>query len=293
MSFKQVTVSNGGTSAGFDPVLTVPSQTLEGDRLTVVVQTSDNAPDITPTPPGWTLEASGSMPIDGTAAVSPSAVWIYGKDASAADESGAGSDTYTWTFSGSEEQCGWMVLTDPATFGEFAKNELTGNRTTIDAPTVTTTVVDELVFHCALKDGGVAFTSTPAGTLFMDETFGATSGAGAAARGVYAEFGIGGTGVKAFTHASEESNGYTFSLVPVSLVSYEQEGHQFRQDDGSEVAATDIGAQDSNITAAKQINRRLRVLVDTIDGDPPSEGVTLEYRKVGDGTTEWRPVPLT
>jgi len=111
MAFKQSSTSGfGGSTAGFDPVLTVPSQTLEGDLMVVVVQTSDNNPDISPTAPGgWTLFSAGSMPVDGTAATSPSAVWIYSKDASAADEAGAGTDTYTWTFSGSEEQVGIAV----------------------------------------------------------------------------------------------------------------------------------------------------------------------------------------
>jgi hypothetical protein len=220
MSFKSATVSNGGTTTGFDPAPIIPSTTLEGDALVAIVGTTDNAPDISPTPPsGWTLQASASMPIDGTAAVSPHAVWIYMRDggASAADEAAAGSGTYTWTFGGAEEQYAVMINADPALWGEFAKNEVTGAQTSINAPTVTTSVDDELVFHCALKDAGIAFTSTPSGTNLaeLDLIIGATSGAGGAARGVWEEFPASTvTGVKAFTHASEESNGYTFSLTP-------------------------------------------------------------------------------
>ncbi len=79
-------------------------------------------------------------------------------------------------------------------------------------------------------------------------------------------------------------------IIGTSLAAKEQEGHQFRLDDGSESGATDIGAQDSNITAAKLANRRLRILTD-VDGDAEAEAVTLQYRKVGDGSAEWRDVP--
>lgn len=216
--YKAIDIDNGGTTSGYDPVLTVPSATLEGDRMTVVVVTSDNNPSIAPTAPsGWSLEASGSMPIDGTGAVSPAAAWVYGKDASADDETGAGTDTYTWTFSGSEEQCGVLILTEPAAFGQFGKDETSGTHTSIDAPSVTTSVANELVYHCAIKDAGVSFSGFPSGDATRaDETFGATSGAGAALGIVEEEYASpGATGTKTFSHANEESNAFTFSLEPL------------------------------------------------------------------------------
>jgi hypothetical protein len=221
MAYKAQSISNGGTTTGFDPAPTVPASTVEGDFMVVIVQTSDNNPSIAPTPPAsetWTLQESASMPIDGTGAVSPNAVWIYTKDASADDETNAGSKTYTWTFSGSEEQCGVLLLFDAATWGQFAKNELTGNRTTIDAPSVTTTVSNEIVYHCALKDGGVAFSGFPSGdSTRANETFGATSGAGGALGMVEQTYASpGATGAKTFNLSSEEANGYTFSLEPAS-----------------------------------------------------------------------------
>lgn len=78
-------------------------------------------------------------------------------------------------------------------------------------------------------------------------------------------------------------------LANLAAVTYEQEGHQFRLDDGSESGASDIGAQDSNITAAIGENRRLRILTD-VTGDAGSVAVTLQYRKVGDPDSEWRDV---
>ena len=296
MSFKAVDIDNGGATTGYDPVLTVPGSALEGDRMTVVVQTSDNDPSIAPTPPAtetWTLEASGSMPVDGTAAVSPAAVWIYGKDVSADDETNAGTKTYTWTFGGSEEQCGVLILSDPATFGQFAKNELTGTRTTIDAPSVTTTVANEDVYHCALKDAGIAFTGLPSGDATVaDEIFGATSGAGAALAIVREEFAsIGATGVKAFTHASEESNGYTFSLEPDAVPAREQEGFRWYED-GTESGSTAIENQDVDATVAAETTTQCRVLTD-VTNDAPSEGFRLDYKRSGDGAAEYRPVPTS
>lgn len=82
----------------------------------------------------------------------------------------------------------------------------------------------------------------------------------------------------------------TVRLVATDLIVYEQEGHQFREDDGSESGASDIGSQDSNVTRAKETATRLRMLTDA-DGDAPAEAATLQYRKVGDAATEWRDVP--
>lgn len=294
MSYKNHTVSNGGTTTGFDPAPVIPTGTLEGDCLAAVVMTSDNNPDISPTPPsGWTLQASGSMPIDGTAATSPNAIWIYLRDsgASAADETNAGSGTYTWTFSGSEEQMATMINCDPATWGQFAKNELTGTRTTIDAPTVTTTDANELVFHCAGKDGGVVFTGFPSGDATMlSELIGATSGAGAAFGIVREEYvSPGATGVKAFTHANEESQGFTFSLVPDAVGTRDQEAFRYYED-GTESGATALENQNVDLSIGKETTFGLRVGTQTV-GDVPTESCTLEYKENGDAASEWRKVP--
>lgn len=294
MAYKATDIDNGGTTTGYDPVLTVPASAITGDRMVVVVMTSDNNPSIAPTPPAtetWTLEASGSMPIDGTAATSPAAVWIYGKDVSADDEANAGTKTYTWTFGGAEEQIGILLLYDPAEFGEFAKNELTGNRTSIDAPEVTTTVANEIVLHCAHKDGGVVFTGFPSGDATRaSEIIGATNGAGAAIGMVEETYaGTGGTGAKTFTHATFPSNGWTFSLRPLAVASYEQEGFVWRDDDDDEANATSLESQDTPITRAVDTNTRLRVLTDITD-DPGSDALTLQYKRDDEAASEWRTI---
>lgn len=68
-----------------------------------------------------------------------------------------------------------------------------------------------------------------------------------------------------------------------AVISYEQEGFRFREDDGSETTATWIAAQDTDISRARNTNTRLRVLVNTTD-DTPSNQYQLEYKKSTDGT---------
>lgn len=212
----------GANTPGNDPVLTVPANAVEGDYMVVIFTTDDNNPVQTPTPPAtetWTLQESGLMPVDGTGAVSPPAAWIYTKFVSADDEANAGTKTYTWQDSeGSEEQAAILILlSDVAGWGQFNTNLLTGNRTNIDAPSVTTTEENEIVFHAAFKDNNAVFTGLPSGTSTINSGWGPASDAGAAlaiVRQVYASPGA--TGVKNFTHASNESNGFTFSLVPTN-----------------------------------------------------------------------------
>jgi hypothetical protein len=87
---------------------------------------------------------------------------------------------------------------------------------------------------------------------------------------------------------SDEWGAISLAIRPITA-EVEQEGHHFRLDDGSESAATFLGAQDSNITRAKEVNTRLRVLVDAA-GDPATAQLTLQFRRVGDADTEWEDV---
>lgn len=64
----------------------------------------------------------------------------------------------------------------------------------------------------------------------------------------------------------------------------EQHSFRFRADDGNESAATYLAALNTNITRAKNVNTRLRFLVNAT-GNPDAKQFRLEYRKVGD--TDW------
>jgi len=68
--------------------------------------------------------------------------------------------------------------------------------------------------------------------------------------------------------------------VKANVVILDQEGFRFRNDDGDEDAATWKEAQDTNLTAAKSVNTRLRVILDAT-GDPATTQYQLEYRRSG------------
>lgn len=71
--------------------------------------------------------------------------------------------------------------------------------------------------------------------------------------------------------------------------STEQEGYQWREDNGSESGADDIGAQDVAAEFGKEENKRLRVLVDN-DGNPATAQATLQYKRDDEAASEWRDV---
>lgn len=70
----------------------------------------------------------------------------------------------------------------------------------------------------------------------------------------------------------------------------EQEGFRFRNDNGSESAATWRQTQDVDDTVGKEENIRLRMLTDYATGDPTTAQVTLQYKRDDEGSSEWRDV---
>jgi hypothetical protein len=77
------------------------------------------------------------------------------------------------------------------------------------------------------------------------------------------------------------------AIKETSSTTLTQEGFRFRNDDGSESAATWLAAQDTNITQPVNTNTRLRVLLDA-SGDPAAGTYQLEWQKVSEGV--WRKV---
>jgi hypothetical protein len=77
-------------------------------------------------------------------------------------------------------------------------------------------------------------------------------------------------------------------LVPAT--SLEQEGFRFRNDDGSESAASWAAAQDTGITAAAGSARRLRMLTDNSGQGVSNQTVTLQYKRDDEASSEWRDV---
>lgn len=84
----------------------------------------------------------------------------------------------------------------------------------------------------------------------------------------------------------------TFVLLKEITSTVEQEGYRFRNDDGSESAASWRQSQDVVDTIGKNVNIRLRTLLNATD-DPPTQQYQLEYKETGDAAAEYRKVPLT
>lgn len=91
--------------------------------------------------------------------------------------------------------------------------------------------------------------------------------------------------------ASQRAGVWTFDLVPAPDGTIDQEGFRFYNDDGSESAATARQNQDVVDSIAKDINFRLRALLNTA-GDVPTKQYQLEYKENGDSDVEYRKVKL-
>lgn len=78
-------------------------------------------------------------------------------------------------------------------------------------------------------------------------------------------------------------------VISVAGVASEQEGFRWRNDDGSESAATWRQNQDANDSVAVDTNIRLRMLINGT-GDLPSNAYRLEWKRAGDADSEYRAV---
>ncbi len=74
----------------------------------------------------------------------------------------------------------------------------------------------------------------------------------------------------------------------VAAATAEQEGFRWRADDGDEVSATWLDAQDTDVSLNAGAHARLRVLIDT-ESDYANTQFQLEYRETGSGQN-WRKV---
>jgi hypothetical protein len=81
----------------------------------------------------------------------------------------------------------------------------------------------------------------------------------------------------------------TFIAIREGGASFEQEGYRWRNDDGSESAATFRQLQDVVDTVDKQDNIRLRTLIDAT-GDPATTTRTLQYKLDTDPDAEYRTI---
>jgi hypothetical protein len=71
----------------------------------------------------------------------------------------------------------------------------------------------------------------------------------------------------------------------VGIPTLEQNRFRFRNDDGGEVGATGMAAENTNAAVKTGVNVRLRTLINA-SGTPGSKRILIQYRKTG--TTEWK-----
>ena len=71
----------------------------------------------------------------------------------------------------------------------------------------------------------------------------------------------------------------------------DQEGFRWRNDDGTEITATWIEAQDTDAEIAKETNTRIRFLIDA-EGNPAASTFELQYKRSDDAAAEWRKVQV-
>lgn len=81
----------------------------------------------------------------------------------------------------------------------------------------------------------------------------------------------------------------TFVAIRELTANWEQEGFRFRNDDGSESAATWRQTQDVDDSVGKESNIRLRVLIDST-GNPATVTRTLQYKVDTDPAAEYRTI---
>lgn len=150
----------------------------------------------------------------------------------------------------------------------------------------------------------LAYTSTSAVTATEEIQISISTGANVftlttAFIGQLGDLGSGAWGVRIANTAWGSGGGGDIQIAEVDadissgVAVLDQDGFQFINDDGSESAATDIAAEDTNITRDADENTRLRIQVDTTGGDPDAATRTLQYKEVADSANEWRDVPLT
>jgi len=287
------TSSQGDSATASVTVPTVSGGILAGDYLVVAFCACESEDNTSGVPSGMDGEWISELQVGQSPPSVPGLQVFY--ELCSGGESGTRSTGLSFT-------CGWMMIAFVVR-GVDGTTPLDVTPTTAQStatgypnpPAITPTNDDCMILAFGIKDetGADNLTSHPTnytglgwennnqstgGTLMC--AYRVLSGGGGSSEDPGAWSGSGG---------NDEWAAATIACRPGPTFSYEQEGHQFRLDDGSESGASDIGAQDSNIESDKEENRRLRMLSDAT-GNPPSHAVTLQFRKVGDPDSEWESV---
>lgn len=268
-------------AAADDQTITLDSAPTEGNILILTGAVDDAYATITPdAADGWTSIAA----IDGPGAGGFPGLRAWWRRAGAGDDATYSVNVAQDAVFTISEWSGCVASGSPIDVS--ATNS--GSDSSLEAPDITTTQVNTMGIAVYCIDLGSTTLSTPTGMTADASLFG-QDGEDITSRVTYEEYAsAGATGQKTSTAgASALWAALQFALAPFVAVTYEQEGFRWRNDDGSESAATWAATQDTDITAPSGDARRLRMLTN-VSGDAPSEGLKLQYRKAG--TSEWKDI---
>ncbi len=271
--------SGGDAEGGGNSTVTVTPASIQDDDLIVLFACADTTMSIT-FPAGFTAPAGLEITTsDGR---------LRAAYRVASSESGG----YKVDAGGSFDfVVGAMVFRggDPADVFDVS-TERTTSGTAHVADSVTTSADDALLVAIYGSDhgGGTTVTwTTPSG---MTERVDQAIGSWASVSGHHVNQATAGASGDKTATASTSSAGQSF-LISFNVLGIlrEQEGARWRDDDDNEADATWLATQDLNITRAKALNTRVRILKNTTL-DTPSEQDKIQERKVGDPDSEWRDI---
>ena len=264
--------ASAGNSSGLGVSPSKPAGTADGDLLIARAYLENDTNTWATVPSGWSLAGS----IANTGAFK---LWVYWKIASGEPAS------WTWTPTTSA----WRTITVDAYSGGVSPSvDVVGAGGQADAalttaqtaPSLTTIADNDLVAFSYGNFSG----SNPAGmsgfTTNLRTTFGGVAGADATKTPAGATGTSNPSGMGSEDYAAMH---IAFAIGASSTPTLEQEGFRFRNDDGSESAATWRQSQDTNDSVAVSTTMRLRMLINATN-NPDAAHYKLQYRKVGDDT---------
>lgn len=269
-----VAASTAGNAVGTDLTITKPTGVVDGHILTVVLYREAGA--WTP-PAGWTQW--GSDQHNFRTPTNDMILSVYWKRASSEPAN------YVFALSSST----FRVAAMAAWSGSISSGDPADVSIVPNADNSTSVATAKSITTVTADTMAIAFHGNFNGSNVTVSTSGYTQATGGFLGGCEiwykATAAIGATGDKAFgvspTLAGADSATFHIAIKPTATLSIDQEGFRFRNDDGSESAASWLANQDVNISQPALVNTRLRILVNAT-GDPASQRYKLRYRKVGD-----------
>ncbi len=281
-----------GSSSNYD----LPPNVNEGDPLIYLLAVSGGTSVTTPT--GWSQDATVTL----SSTVNLVALTKIADSGDVTTD--AGDQTVTISFGTTCAAVGICLCIDkdtvdttsPAMAIDVVGSDNTGTSVTPQASGITTNNNYDLVLAvaaAAASNGQTDGTSFPSGYMPIMGPLQAVTSAPQifVAYNINAAAGSPSTSDADFSLSS--STGWAavqLSVPSIATVStLEQEGYRWRNDDGSESAATWKEDQDTATTVAKETTIRLRTLIKAT-GDPATGAATLQVRRVGDPDSEWRDV---